>query len=109
MLASAIALFFGYVLAATYAVKLIPLYAGYTGRGSFTDVAAQYFLRIHALSANLNSVALGPATLIFILALAVVALIAVLEIQLIRGILACTKSSSFSARAPKPSSSAPFY
>ena len=109
VLAPAIALFFGYLLASTYVVKLIPLYAGYAGRGSLRDIAAQYFLRIHALSSNLNSVALGPATLIFILAFAVVALIAVLEIQLIRGILACTKSSSFSARAPKPSSSAPFY
>ena len=109
MLAAAIALFFGYLLASTYAVKLIPLYAGYAGRGSLRDIAAQYFLRIHALSANLNSVALGPATLIFILAFAVVALIAVLEILLIRGILVCTRSSSYSARAPKPSSSAPSY
>jgi hypothetical protein len=109
MLAAAIALFFGYMLASTYAIKLIPLYAGYAGRGSLRDIAAQYFLRIHALSANLNSVALGPATLIFILAFAVVVLIAVLEILLIRGILACTKSSSYSAHAPKPSSSAPSY
>ena len=87
----AIALLFGYVLASTYVVKLIPLYAGYEGRGSFKDIAAQYLLRIHALSANLNSVALGPATLIFTMTVAVVLLILALEILLIRGILAVYK------------------
>ena len=106
-LAIAIALLFGYVLAATYALKLIPLYAGYQGRGSLKDIAAQYLLRIHDLSANLNSVALGPATLIFALTFAVVLLILVLEILLVRGILAsCTRSSSYLVPAPKPSSSA---
>lgn len=106
-LALAIALLFGYILAATYLVKLIPLYAGFEGRASLKDIAVEYFLRFHALSANLNSVALGSATWIFILTLAVAALIVVLEIGFIREILACTKSSSYSAPAPRPSSSAP--
>jgi hypothetical protein len=44
------------------------------------EIAAQYLLRIHVLSANLNSVALGPATLIFCMTVAVVLLILVLEI-----------------------------
>jgi hypothetical protein len=108
-LATAIALLFGYVLAATYVVRLIPLYAGYQGRGSVKDIAAEYLLRIHDLSANLSSVAPGPATLIFTMTGAVVLLILALEILLIRGILAsCTRSSSYSAPAPRPSSSAPY-
>ena len=69
--AAAITLLFGYVLAATYVVKLIPLYGGYQGRGSLKDIAAQYFLRIHALRDNLNCVALGSATMIFAMAVAV--------------------------------------
>jgi hypothetical protein len=110
VLAIALALLFGYVLAATYVFKLIPLYAGYEGRGSLRDIAPQYLLRIHALSANLSSVALGPAALIFAMTLAVVMLALVLEILLVRGILAsCTRSSSYSAPGPKPSNSARYY
>lgn len=105
--AAAITLLFGYVLAATYVVKLIPLYGGYQGRGSLKDIAAQYFLRIHALRDNLNCVALGSATMIFTMAVAVLLLVVTLEIVLIRGILApCTKSSSYSEPVPRPSSSA---
>jgi len=108
--AIAIVLLFGYVLAATYVFKLIPLYGGYAGRGAFRDIAAQYLLRIHVLSANLSSVALGPATLIFTMTVAVVLLILGLEIVLVGGILAsCTRSSSYSAPGPKPSSSARSY
>jgi hypothetical protein len=110
ILAIAIVVLFGYVLAVTYVFKLIPLYAGYAGRGSFRDIAAQYLLRIHALRANLSSVALGPATLIFIMTAAVVLLMVMLEILLVRGILAsCARSSSYSAPGPKPSSSARSY
>jgi hypothetical protein len=107
VLAIAIALLFGYVLAVTYVFKLIPLYAGYQGRGSLRDIAALYLGRFHVLSANLNSVALGPAPLIFALTCGVILLILALEILLVRGILAsCTRSSLSSAPGPRPSSSA---
>lgn len=58
-LATAIVLLFGYVLAVTYVCKLISLYAGYQGRGSLRDIATLYLSQFPALSANLNSVALG--------------------------------------------------
>jgi hypothetical protein len=110
VLAIAIALLFGYVLAVTYVFKLIPLYAGYEGRGSLRDIAALYLSRFHILSANLNSVALGPAPLIFAMTFGVILLILALEVLLVRGILAsCARSSSYSAPAPRPSSSARCY
>ena len=110
VLAIAIALLFGYVLAATYVFKLIPLYAGHEGRGSLRDIAALYLSRFHLLSANLNSVALGSATLILAMTCGVILLILALEILLVRGILAsCARSSSYSAPGPKLSSSARSY
>jgi hypothetical protein len=107
VLAPALALLSGYILAATYIVKLIPLYAGFEGRASLKDLAAEYFMRFPALRGNLNCVALGSATWIFSLTLTVAALIVVLEIALIRGILAWPKSSWYSAPAPRPLNSAP--
>jgi hypothetical protein len=110
VLAISIALLFGYVLAVTYVFKLIPLYAGYQGRGSLRDIAALYLSRFHILSANLNSVVLGPAPLIFAMTFGVILLILALEALLVRGILAsCARSSSYSAPAPRPSSSARCY
>ena len=110
VVAIAIALLFGYVFAATYVLKLIPLYGGYEGRGSFKDIAALYLGKFHFLTANLNSAALGPAPLIFAMTCGVILLILALEILLVRGILAsCVKSSLYSVRGPKPSSSARSY
>ena len=109
-LSNAIALLFGYMLAVTYVFKLIPLYAGYQGRGSLRDIAALYLSRFHILSANLNSVALGPAPLIFALTFGGILLILALEVLLVRGILAsCARYSSYSAPGPRPSSSARCY
>jgi hypothetical protein len=59
---------FGYVLAATYAVKLIPLYGGYDGRTSLVGVATLYSRRLGMLATNLDTVALAPAAAIFALA-----------------------------------------
>jgi hypothetical protein len=106
-LAIAMALLFGYVLAVTYVFKLIPLYAGYQGRGSLRDIATLYLSRFHTLSANLDSVALGPAPSIFAMTCGVILLILALEILLVRGILAsCVGSWSSSVPGPRPSSSA---
>jgi hypothetical protein len=87
LLASALALVFGYVLAVTYVVKLIPLYAGYDGRGTVRDITTLYG-HFGALSANLGSVTLAPASVIFGLTAAVEVLIVTLEVLLVRGLLA---------------------
>jgi len=108
-LAIAITILFGYVFAVTYIFKLIPLYAGYAGRATPRDIAALYFTRFHILNGNLRSIALGPAPLILVLAFAVSLAALALDILLVRDILAsCRRSSSYSARGPRPSSSAPY-
>jgi hypothetical protein len=84
-LAGAIVILFGYVLAVTYVCKLIPLYGGDQGRGSLKEAAGLYLGRFPTLSANLNSVALGPAPLIFALTCGVILAITALEILLVRG------------------------
>jgi len=85
LVAAAQALLFGYILTATYVVKLIPLYAGYEGRGTVREIAALY-RNFSALSERLGSVALGPAPLIFGLTAAVLLLIVAVEILLLRGL-----------------------
>jgi len=85
-LAAALALLFGYVLAATYVFKLIPLYSGYEGRGTAREIAALYGRHFGELSANLASAALGPVWLIFGLAAAVLAMIALFEMRLLRAL-----------------------
>ena len=85
LVAAAQALVFGYVLGATYVVKLIPLYAGYGGRGTAGDIAVLY-RNFSALSERLGSVALKPAPLIFGLTTAVLLLIVAVEILLLHGL-----------------------
>lgn len=74
---------FGYVLAATYAVKLIPLYAGYEGRTSLGAVAMLYAHRPGMLAANLNTVTLAPAAVVGVLAAITIVLAAVQQVVLI--------------------------
>jgi hypothetical protein len=57
-------LLFGYILAATYWVKLMPLYGGFTGRTSLTAVTILYWDRLPNLMAGLNEVCLAPARVI---------------------------------------------
>jgi hypothetical protein len=78
--AALLTLLFGYVLAATYLVKLIPMYGGYAGRGSLREIAALYLTHFGALRANLECAALGPVALIFGLTAVVVGLIVTIEI-----------------------------
>ena len=85
--AALLVLVFGYVLAATYAVKLIPLYGGYEGRTSLVLVTMLYGHRLKMLAANLDAVALAPATFIFVLASLVLILVGAQQISLIRSIL----------------------
>jgi hypothetical protein len=72
------------VLVVTYVFKLIPLYAGYEGRGSLRDIATLYRSHFNALSANLGSVALGSVPIVFGLTAVVIVLILVQEVLLIR-------------------------
>lgn len=94
ILGSAIALVFGYVLAATYIFKLIPLYSGYQGRGDVRDIASLYANNLGSLAANLNSVSLGPAWFIFTTTLAVLAVLCLLELRLL--------SALWAAESPHP-------
>ena len=65
--AIAMGLLFGYVLVATYAVKLIPLYGGYEGRTSLSALMGLYGSRSGMLMANLDTVALAPAWVLVVL------------------------------------------
>ena len=58
------ALLFGYIMAATYWVKLMPLYGGFTGRTSLTSVTILYRDRLGSLMAGLSDVCLAPAKVI---------------------------------------------
>jgi hypothetical protein len=62
------ALLFGYILVATYWVKLMPLYGGFTGRTSLTSVTILYRDRLPSLMVGLNEVCLAPATVILCMA-----------------------------------------
>jgi hypothetical protein len=82
--AALLPLLFGYELAATYLFKLIPLYAGYEGRGTARQIASLYGRNFGRMCANLASAALGPVWLIFGLAGLVIALVLVLDAMLAR-------------------------
>jgi len=75
---------FGYVLAATYAAKLIPLYGGYVGRTSLGELTRLYTQRLSTLTANLDTVALAPAEAIYVLAGIAIGLMVVQQVVLIR-------------------------
>jgi hypothetical protein len=79
---------FGYVLAATYVVKLIPLYGAYEGRTSVGAVVVLYAHRLRMLTASLDSVALAPATVVYVLAGITIVLAVVQQVVLIRWTLA---------------------
>lgn len=74
---------FGYVLAATYAVKLIPLYGGYEGRTSLRAVTMLYADRLRMLAANLDTVTLAPAEVVCVLAGIIIVLAVSQQIVLI--------------------------
>lgn len=86
--AALLVLLFGYVLAVTYAVKLIPLYGGFEGRTSLAGVAMLYGHRLATLAANLDTATLAPAAVIFTLAGIAILLAVVQQVLLIRDIFA---------------------
>jgi hypothetical protein len=84
--AALVVLEFGYVLATTYAVKLIPLYGGYDGRTSMLGIATLYSGRLEMLATNLDTVALAPAAAIFALAGVAVLLAIAQQVVLIQSL-----------------------
>jgi hypothetical protein len=87
-------LLFGYVLAATYAIKLIPLYGGYEGRASLAGLGMLYGHRLRLLTANLDTIALAPAPVIFGLASVVILLVVAQQVILIVSLF-CSKTEIF--------------
>ena len=79
-------LLFGYVLAATYAVKLIPLYGGYEARISPRVLAGLYTRQLGTLTANLESVTLVPAALVYALAAVVIVLVVAQQFVILRAL-----------------------
>jgi len=73
-----VAVLFGYILVATYWVKLMPLYGGFTGRTSLTSVTILYRDRLPNLMVGLNEVCLAPATVILCMA-SIVTILAVAQ------------------------------
>jgi len=70
---------FGYVLIATYVVKLIPLYGGYEGRTSLSAVMGLYSSRLPFLADNLNMLTLAPAVVLLSLT-GIVVVLAVVQV-----------------------------
>jgi hypothetical protein len=97
---------FGYILAATYAVKLIPLYGGYEGRTSVSGVIILYAHRLRTLTASLDTVTLAPAGVVCLLAGITIVLAVVQQVVLIRCTLA-RKWPTSSAAPSRPSRSTP--
>lgn len=83
LIACLLTLEFGYLLIATYVVKLVPLYGGHAERTSLAGIAALYSQRLAMLAENLNTASLAPATLIFSLTGVVVLLAILLQAVLI--------------------------
>lgn len=84
--AALLVLLFGYVLAATYAVKLIPLYGGYEERTSLEGVTSLYYHQFRILLANLDTVTLAPSAIVIVLSGFVLSLAIAQQTLLIRSI-----------------------
>lgn len=85
---------FGYVLAATYAAKLIPLYGGYEGRTSLAATARLYVHGLKVLITNLNSIVLVPAAVVCLLAGITIVLAGAQQVVIIRYLFARTQRRS---------------
>ena len=82
--AAILVVLFGYVMIATYVVKLIPLYGGYLGRTSLTSLTNLYSTRLPDVADNLDLLCLAPARILFGLLSVVIALAIAQVIILIR-------------------------
>ncbi len=67
VVAVSMVLLFGYILVATYWVKLMPLYGGFEGRTSLASVTMLYRERLSMLMVGLNDVCLVPAAMILLM------------------------------------------
>ena len=85
-LAAATVIEFGYLMVATYVVKLIPLYGGFQGRTTLANVEKLYTSQLGNLAAGLDTATLAPAAVLFALTGTVVILAITQQILLIRRI-----------------------
>ena len=92
VIATALLLIFGYILATTYWVKLMPLYGGFEGRTSLSSMAMLYVHRLPMLAAGLNELCLGRATYVFLMA-SVVLVLTVAQQVIFVGLLFFPKKS----------------
>jgi hypothetical protein len=86
-IAASLVLMSGYLLAATYFIKLLPLYSGYEGRATLAALSRLYASQPWRMVEDLGIVALAPGTLIVALATLAVVLIVVLQAALARRLL----------------------
>ena len=100
IVAAAFVLLFGYLLGATYWVKLIPLYSGFEGRTSLASVTILYTEGRSTLLAGLNDVCLLPAPVILSMAAFVSILAAGQQILFLRLLIDRPDRSPCSARRP---------
>ncbi len=98
--AAAMMLLFGYVLAATYWVKLIPLYSGFEGHTTLVAVMALYGQRLSTVMTGLNDVCLAPAAMILFLSGLVSILAATQPVILTRLLLAWDATGAAMKRLP---------
>jgi hypothetical protein len=97
VVAAFLVVLFGYILAATYAVKLIPLYGGYEGRTSLGVVTMLYTHRLKVLTANLNQVTLARAAVVYMSAGSTILLAVIQPVVLIHSISVRRKSTPSSS------------
>lgn len=83
LVGTAFVLVFGYLLAATYAVKLIPLYGGYEGTASPGVLFLLYSSQFRPLLDNIGSVALAPARVVLLLTVMTLVLNVTLQLALV--------------------------
>jgi hypothetical protein len=80
----AILLFWTYICAATYLVKLIPLYGGYAkGRTTLKETMEWYVTSHHELTNMLSTISLAPPVAIYLQTSAVIGLVVVIALRLV--------------------------
>lgn len=84
--ACSLVILFAYLAAATYLLKLIPLYGGQEGKATVGKIFTLYAHHLGPLATNLDTVTLAPAAVIFSLAGLVAALVVIQLVLLVRDI-----------------------
>jgi hypothetical protein len=75
-LISALTVLFGYIIATTYVVKLLPLYSGYEGHSVLDGLVPLYTTKFGYFSSHLDSAALVSSEFLFTLTFILIAMVA---------------------------------